>query len=288
MQVVMAKAAGVADQTDVIYGNNLLAEIGRIRADAERLQLESENRRDLRGALRAIHERLAIVELEAKLSGHIDTSQKNVTINVQAISADEAVEYARDILELFAPSTAPDSAPVPLMIEGGLGIPAKEDAMLTEASTAGLPALEKAALLRSQLADRWATDFAAFVKKAWRVIHPTRPLVWSWHYDLLCEYLTAVKQRNVTRLIINVPPRTAKSTIATICFPCWVWASDPSQSFLSAAWTEPFIEQITMFPNARNDDMADMMSQAAAWLALGSASTVTISNAFTGAIIARY
>jgi predicted phage terminase large subunit-like protein len=109
--------------------------------------------------------------------------------------------------------------------------------MLTEASTAGLPALEKAALLRSQLADRWATDFAAFVKKAWRVIHPTRPLVWSWHYGLLCEYLTAVKQRKVTRLIINVPPRTAKSTIATICFPCWVWASDPSQSFLSASYS---------------------------------------------------
>lgn len=92
-------------------------------------------------------------------------------------------------------------------------------------------------MLRSQLADRWATDFAAFVKKAWRVIHPTRPLVWSWHYDLLCEYLTAVKQRKVRRLIINVPPRTAKSTITTICFPCWIWASDPSQNFLSASYS---------------------------------------------------
>jgi phage terminase large subunit-like protein len=25
----------------------------------------------------------------------------------------------------------------------------------------------------------------------------------------------------------------------------------------NAAWTEPFIEQITMFANARNDDQAD-------------------------------
>jgi predicted phage terminase large subunit-like protein len=62
-------------------------------------------------------------------------------------------------------------------------------------------------------------------------------MVWSWHYDLLCEYLTAVKQRTVRRLIINVPPRTAKSTIATICFPCWVWANDPSQNFLSASYS---------------------------------------------------
>lgn len=97
--------------------------------------------------------------------------------------------------------------------------------------------IERAAALRSLLADRLASDFAAFVKKAWPIIHPTRPLVWSWHYDLLCEYLTAVKQRKVTRLIINVPPRTAKSTIATICFPCWVWASEPSHNFLTASYS---------------------------------------------------
>jgi hypothetical protein len=103
-----------------------------------------------------------------------------------------------------------------------------------ERSTTGL---ERAAALRSLLADRLASDFAAFVKKAWTIIHPSRPLVWSWHYDLLCEYLTAIHRRKITRLIINVPPRTAKSTIATICFPCWVWASDPSQNFLSASYS---------------------------------------------------
>src|SRR5436190_12948787 len=107
MQLVIAKAAAQVEQKDFAYGSALLAEIGRIRADAERLQLESERRQDVRGALRAIHERLAVVELEAKLSRQIYTSQKNVTINLQAISPEEAVEYARDILELFAPSLTP-------------------------------------------------------------------------------------------------------------------------------------------------------------------------------------
>lgn len=106
MQLVIAKAAALIEQKDVAYGSALMAEIGRIRADAERLQLESERRQDMRGALRAIHERLAIVELEAKLSGQIDT-QRNVTINVQTISPEEAVEYARDILQLFGSSGEP-------------------------------------------------------------------------------------------------------------------------------------------------------------------------------------
>jgi phage terminase large subunit-like protein len=50
----------------------------------------------------------------------------------------------------------------------------------------------------------------------------------------------------------------------------------------NAAWTEPFIEQITKFPSARNDDQADMMSQASAWLMPRDIPTVQIYNAFTG------
>jgi len=44
----------------------------------------------------------------------------------------------------------------------------------------------------------------------------------------------------------------------------------------------PFIEQITIFPNAAHDDMCDMMSQAAAWLLQSDPITVSITNAFTG------
>jgi hypothetical protein len=45
---------------------------------------------------------LAVVELEAKLSGQIDTSPKNVTINLQTISPEEAVEYAGTELNSLA------------------------------------------------------------------------------------------------------------------------------------------------------------------------------------------
>jgi hypothetical protein len=42
MQLVIAKAAAAVDQNGLPYGSALLAEIGRIRADAERLQSEGE------------------------------------------------------------------------------------------------------------------------------------------------------------------------------------------------------------------------------------------------------
>jgi hypothetical protein len=55
-------------------------------------------------------------------------------------------------------------------------------------SLAGPVALERGAALRLLLAERLAGDFAAFAKKAWTVLHPNRPLIWSWNYDYLCGY----------------------------------------------------------------------------------------------------
>jgi hypothetical protein len=70
----------------------------------------------VRAALKAIHERLAIVELEAKLSGQIESGHKSVTVNVQTVSPEQALEYARDVIALFGPSTAPQQE-LPALIE---------------------------------------------------------------------------------------------------------------------------------------------------------------------------
>ena len=72
LQLLMAEAAAVTVQKDIAYGSGLLAEVARIRADAEPVQVEYENRRDLRGALRAIETRLSVIELEARFTGQID------------------------------------------------------------------------------------------------------------------------------------------------------------------------------------------------------------------------
>src|SRR4051812_44645713 len=97
--------------------------------------------------------------------------------------------------------------------------------------------IERAASLRLYLAERLANDLAAFTKKAFQVLHPGRKLVWSPHYDLLCEYLQLVKQRQLLRLIINIPPRTLKSTLTTIVFPVWVWLTEPEHNFLTASYS---------------------------------------------------
>lgn len=80
-------------------------------------------------------------------------------------------------------------------------------------------------------------DLAAYVHDAWKFLNPGRTMEWSWHYDYLCEELMLVKQRKTRRLIINIPPRTAKSTIVTMCFPTWIWTTEPSHAFLCASYS---------------------------------------------------
>lgn len=108
----MLNAQAVAEKPELVYGQSLIDEVKAIKADAQRLQLEAENRRDIGATLHAIRERVGIIELQAKLMGEIRTENRNVTTNLQMITPEEAIEYARDVLELFAPAVVPDRIPI--------------------------------------------------------------------------------------------------------------------------------------------------------------------------------
>lgn len=85
---------------------------------------------------------------------------------------------------------------------------------------------------------RLEADFATFVKEAWHIIRPGMRLDWSWHYDLIAEYLTMVYDRKITRLIINISPRTLKSLLVSVMWPVWVWTKQPNHGFLSASYAQ--------------------------------------------------
>jgi len=61
------------------------------------------------------------------------------------------------------------------------------------------------------------------------------PLVWGWHLDAVCEHLQAVEEGHIKRLIINIPPRSLKSTIVSVIYPAWAWARNPSLKFLTGS-----------------------------------------------------
>ncbi len=83
-----------------------------------------------------------------------------------------------------------------------------------------------------------ATDsFAEFVRQAWPIVEPITTLQWNWHLDVICEYLEAVAAGDITRLIINLPPRSGKSLLASVFWPAWLWAKLPSLRLLCASYS---------------------------------------------------
>lgn len=102
-----------------------------------------------------------------------------------------------------------------------------------------LPPSEAAALLtRVQLRRECLAlsgSLEAFAKAAWHVVEPARPLVWNWHLSTMSGYLEALARRQILRLIINVPPGTMKSLLASVFMPAWQWTWEPSHRFLVGA-----------------------------------------------------
>lgn len=78
-----------------------------------------------------------------------------------------------------------------------------------------------------------------FVRQYWQFVEPpSQPFVDNWHIGAICEYLQAVYDGEIRRLLILVPPRTSKSTITSVMFPAWYWTRDAGQSFLSASYAQ--------------------------------------------------
>jgi predicted phage terminase large subunit-like protein len=86
-------------------------------------------------------------------------------------------------------------------------------------------------------AEKYRRSLAEFVKRAWQEVDPA-PLVWNWHLQAICDHIQALDEGKIRKLLINVPPGSAKSLIAAVCRPAWRWASDPTWSSFLATYAE--------------------------------------------------
>ena len=74
-----------------------------------------------------------------------------------------------------------------------------------------------------------------FQKQAWGIID-SHDYIHGWHIDAICDHLEAVASFEITRLVINIPPRHMKSINVCVGFPAWVWLSAPERQFLYASY----------------------------------------------------
>lgn len=77
-----------------------------------------------------------------------------------------------------------------------------------------------------------------FMQRSWHVVEPGKPFIDGWHVGAICEHLEAVTVGQIRRLVINVPPRSSKSSATSVFWPGWVWTRTPSLQWLCVSHSE--------------------------------------------------
>lgn len=108
-------------------------------------------------------------------------------------------------------------------------------------------------------------DFPTFIGKTLSTIDPGAKFLPNWHIDIIAEYLEAARKAQITRLIINMPPRSLKSVCISVAWPAWLLGHAPASRIIAASYaaslsikhsldcrmllTEPWYKQI--FPDVK-------------------------------------
>jgi phage terminase large subunit-like protein len=86
-----------------------------------------------------------------------------------------------------------------------------------------------------RLKEQAETSLYSFLRQAWLSMEGG-DFVPNWHLEILSEMLEAVYEGQIKKLLINVPPRTGKTSLVSVAFPAWVWTQDPTKRFLYCSY----------------------------------------------------
>lgn len=78
--------------------------------------------------------------------------------------------------------------------------------------------------------------FSDFVREAWHVVEPATEYLHNWHIDAIGVFLEKIEAGDITRAVINIPPRSMKSLLVRVLWPCWIWTRKPGTKFLFGSY----------------------------------------------------
>jgi hypothetical protein len=96
----------------------------------------------------------------------------------------------------------------------------------------------------SEYASILRNDFVAFVEKSFHELNPETTYLSNWHIELIAAALEECRMGKLTRLIINVPPRSLKSHMVSIAFVAWLLGQNPASSIICASYAQDLADKL--------------------------------------------
>jgi hypothetical protein len=80
-------------------------------------------------------------------------------------------------------------------------------------------------------------NFGAFAHRVFTTLSPGQTFVDNWHLSAIAHQLELVRLGRCKRLIINMPPRSLKSVMASVAFPAFVLGRDPARKIICVSYS---------------------------------------------------
>jgi len=80
-------------------------------------------------------------------------------------------------------------------------------------------------------------DFRALVEKVFMTLTPGQKFIRSWHLEAIAYQLERVRKGEIRRLIINMPPRSLKSIMASVAYPAYLLGLDPTRRIICTSYS---------------------------------------------------
>jgi predicted phage terminase large subunit-like protein len=80
-------------------------------------------------------------------------------------------------------------------------------------------------------------NFPLFVVKAFNIVNPGQDLIPTAALGAMAHRLSEVAQGRCRRLVLNVPPRSGKSLLASVALPAYMLGRDPSRRIICASYS---------------------------------------------------
>lgn len=87
-------------------------------------------------------------------------------------------------------------------------------------------------------------DLESFLAKVFGSLKPTKTYLHNWHIAAICYRLEQLRRGEIRRLIINLPPRSLKTTLASVAFPAFVLGQDPTKQIVCATYGDELSREI--------------------------------------------
>jgi predicted phage terminase large subunit-like protein len=78
------------------------------------------------------------------------------------------------------------------------------------------------------------------------VLYPSLPFIPNWHINAICYAIEQmVTGENGNFLVVNLPPRTLKSFILSVCLPAWLLGRNPGENIVCASYSRDLADKFS-------------------------------------------